>query len=115
MGVGREVAYRTESREIVEVEEVEEDIAEVHQSCRTFTRTRGILTENGIALVMKTVLDFPMPPPKGVKGFGGAQEVGDGVVGFLSDFPGSFLGDVAVHPQGQRGTREARNLRGHRR
>lgn len=75
VGVGREVAYRTESREVVEVEEVEEDIAEVHQSCRTFTRTRGILTENGIALVMKTVLDFPMPAPKGVKGFGGRRRL----------------------------------------
>jgi len=73
----------------------------------------GAMRAGNVALVVKAVLDLPVPAPEGVKGFRGTLETGDGVDGLLDDFTCGFLGDVAVHSQGKSSTREARDLLGH--
>lgn len=51
--------WRTEHGEVVEREQVEQDIAEVDQPRRAFAGAGGILTKDGITLVVGAVLELP--------------------------------------------------------
>lgn len=61
--------------------------------------TTGVFTQDGIPFVMQPVLDGPVTAVEG--GQGGSirlrrAKAGNGQVGFLADFTGTFVGLMAV-------------------
>jgi hypothetical protein len=78
-----------------DMKEAEDEVAHGSKGAGSLTGSAGIFFEDGVALMVRAVLDLPVTSPVAVELFGLGKGAGKGILNLLADFACSLADDGA--------------------